>query len=178
MPPQMGRKPSRRKGQRNYICKTDRTKKKAEDMKWWTSYGRVAVCHPCGIIIGLRTIFWNESATQVFAFRRDIMEQNPLITRIGYDDACHLAPYIRGNYQDSPDDTARRIADPAKTDFFVDYMHFRGHVGWDCHEKFNPADRDYLKGINTMMVESNWNWMNRYAKIVRTCLNSGKYQTS
>ena len=113
-------------------------------------------------------MFWHESATQVFALLFDIVFFNPGINKVGYDDACHFGQHVRKTYKHSADSTARRLADPDLTDYWVDKLHFKGHVGEECRRLYNPADRAYLQGVNTQIAEHNWVWLNRYRHIVRT----------
>ena len=99
---------------------------------------------------------------------RDVLECNPRINAIGYDDACHFAPHVRNRYKDSDDEVAARMADSTQVDYFVDPFHFKGHTGFWCRKLYNPHDRRWLPALNSQAAEHTWTWLNKYRFMVRS----------
>ena len=112
-----------------------------------------------------RTLFWHESQDQVFAMLLDIMRVRGQLRHIGYDDACHLAPYLHNRFSASTDRCARILA--SDMDFFIDRFHFKGHTAPHCRARYDPDDREILRDMNTSAVEQLWFWQNKFGLVVR-----------
>ena len=67
-----------------------------------------------------------------------------------YDDACHLKPYCDNRIAEK---RSTRISLFARTNFVVDKLHIKGHVGEVCKNTVHPDLFPELEKSNTVVCE-------------------------
>ena len=102
-----------------------------------TSAGIFVGAFPCGTIPLFEEIHGVESISQCYGIVTDFIgETKPKkLKYILYDDGCHFAPFAKNPIRASHSTAATTVGE---LDYFIDKMHFKGHVSKVCHSKYNP----------------------------------------
>ena len=105
-----------------------------------------------------------ESISQVYGILTDwVGEARPRhIKKILYDDACQLAPFAKKG--------ARAVYSKSTSivsglDFYIDKMHFKGHVSKKCHDNYNPYSCQELSKVNSQVCEQTFNFFNKFTQV-------------
>ena len=119
---------------------------------------------PCGIIPLFEELYGVESISQVYGILTDwIGETEPRsLQYLLYDDGCHLAPFSKEPKRASFS-TASKTA--ASLEYYIDKMHFKGHVSKTCHERYNPYSCLALTKVNTQICEQGFNFFNKFTQV-------------
>ena len=122
------------------------TSKDSQAVQAFRVGGVFAASFLCGILAPPLRFYISESLTQVAAYVTRLVYSNPWLQLLGYDDWCHLAPFLRRHGQD-------RVRD---LEGFIDRWHQKGHrrlICWATHS----ADRYQLLwdwSMQTLLTEA------------------------
>ena len=123
---------------------------------------------PCGVIPLYAELFGSESLTQVHGLVVDFIATTKVkLSTIIYDDACHMVKFCRGsdkklkiNRMDYSE--ASKIL--GSLNFYVDRLHIRNHTDPWCHKNCTPFGKKSLDGINSIVAEQTFSWMNKFSQ--------------
>ena len=78
-----------------------------------------------------------------------------------YDDGCHFAPFAKDSTRASYSTAATTVSE---LEYYIDEMHFKGHVSKVCHEKYNPYSCEALTKVNMQICEQTFNCFDKFTQ--------------
>ena len=144
----------------NTSCNTIKTKNRF----YARTGGILVMAKPCGVIVAIAEIIGGESVTQVATVIEDYLTKSSSRTKcLLYDDACHLSKHVRC-----------RCVYPllANLEMKIDKFHFKNHTDSWCIENMNPNDSQFLKDVNTEVMEQIFSWFKGFSsslKYMKSC---------
>ncbi len=102
------------------------TRKTSDTLRAFRAGGVIAASFVCGVVAAPQRFYISESLRQVMAYFQRMRRLNMSLSLIGYDDWCHLSPYLQ------------KHGPPELGDLrgFIDRWHMRGHRRVQCWTKF------------------------------------------
>ena len=115
---------------------------------------------PRGMMSFVEEIFRSESISQVsLSLDNTLLRYENKIKVITYDDACHLAKYVK-NHEELFKSNINNL------EIKVDRFHFKNHIDTWCNKHCNPYTCDSLANVNTEIMEQFFSWIARFSYMV------------